>query len=215
MFPTAPYIEQRERWPSAGRHILAHHDEDTIIVYQAYSREIGRFAATNGCFGGGFGYGRMSWVKPNFLWMMYRSEWGLAPNQEVVLAIRLRRAFFDSLLAAAVASSFTASGYSDEEAWSEALRTSDVRLQWDPDHLPSGERCVRRALQLGLRGATLRAYGRKEALEIVDVSEFVAEQRANARGGATQLLTPVERVYVPADPIVSARIGIDLASPNR
>jgi len=28
---------------------------------------------------------------------------------------------------------------------------SDVRLQWDPDHLPTGESHKRRAIQLGLR----------------------------------------------------------------
>lgn len=28
---------------------------------------------------------------------------------------------------------------------------SDVRLQWDPDHVPTGESHKRRAIQLGLR----------------------------------------------------------------
>ena len=42
-------------------------------------------------------YNRMSWIKPNFLWMMYRSNWGRSQGQEVVLAVRLKRSFFDSL----------------------------------------------------------------------------------------------------------------------
>jgi len=50
-----------------------------------------------GFFGGASSLERMSWVKPNFLWMMYRSDRGRSPNQEVVLAVRLRRTFFDSL----------------------------------------------------------------------------------------------------------------------
>ena len=33
--PTEPYLEQQSRWPSSGRHILAHFDEKTIVVYQA------------------------------------------------------------------------------------------------------------------------------------------------------------------------------------
>ena len=73
---TAPYVEQMKRWPKAGRHILAQFDDDTIIVYQAYRPEIGKFAVENGYFGGEFKYSRMSWIKPNFLWMMYRSQWG-------------------------------------------------------------------------------------------------------------------------------------------
>ena len=98
---TAPYREQSRLWPAAGRHILAQFDEKTIIVYQAYSPAIGQFAAANGFFGGEFSYARMSWVKPNFLWMMYRSDWGRALGQEVVLAVRLRRVFFEGLLARA------------------------------------------------------------------------------------------------------------------
>ena len=63
-------------WPKEGRHILAQFDDDTVIVYQAYRPSIGRYAAEHGAFGGDFSYSRMSWVKPNFLWMMYRSGWG-------------------------------------------------------------------------------------------------------------------------------------------
>ena len=105
---TAPYAEQMNRWPQTGRHILVQFDEETIIVYQAYRPKIGKFAVERGHLGGEFKYSRMSWIKPNFLWMMYRSEWGQAEGQEVVLALRLKRRFFDFLLAQAVPSSFDA-----------------------------------------------------------------------------------------------------------
>jgi hypothetical protein len=205
---TAPYAEQCAGWPSAGRHILAHYDQDTIVVYQAYAPAIATYALEHGCFGGGFSYQRMSWVKPNFLWMMYRSDWGRAPGQERVLAVRLRRAFFESLLARAVASSFRASGYTDEGAWKAAVQRSEVRLQWDPDHLPSGQPCARRALQLGLRGSALDAYGRAESLEIIDMSSFVAEQRENARHGAERLVMPIERVYPLSDAKIAEAVGL-------
>ena len=73
--PITPYCDQGSAWPSAGRHILAQYDDDTIVVYQAYSQAIGGFALQHGYFGGDFKYTRMSWIKPNFLWMMYRSDW--------------------------------------------------------------------------------------------------------------------------------------------
>lgn len=205
---TAPYIEQRARWPTAGRHILAHYDDDTIIVYQAYSPAIASYALEHGHFGGSFSYRRMSWVKPNFLWMMHRSDWGRASGQEKVLAVRLRRSFFESLLAQAVPSSFQASACTDENTWEDAVRKSDVRLQWDPDHIPSGEPCSRRALQLGLRRGALAAYGRTESLEIIDMSEFVAEQREKVHGGAEGLLIPIERVYALSDASSAAAIGL-------
>lgn len=206
---TAPYREQSRLWPAAGRHILAQFDEKTIIVYQAYSPAIGQLAAANGFFSGEFSYARMSWVKPNFLWMMYRSDWGRALGQEVVLAVRLRRVFFEGLLARAIPSSFDAALFADREAWQSAVRRSDVRLQWDPDHLPSGEPCARRAIQLGLRGRTLAAYGKNEIIEIADISEFVATQRGNTVGAARNLVMPVERIYVPHDAVIRSRIGLD------
>lgn len=198
---TAAYAEQMGRWPQTGQHILAQFDDDTVIVYQAYSPSIGRFAVENGFFGGDFKYSRMSWSKPNFLWMMYRSQWGHAEGQEVVLAIRLKREFFDSLLAQAVPSSFDAYMFGSRDEWAAAVARSDVRLQWDPDHLPSGEKCERRAIQLGLRGAALEAYGKREIVQIIDMSAFVAEQRSNVpEWKSGKLMTPVEHVYAPADP---------------
>jgi hypothetical protein len=63
--------------------------------------------------------------------------------------------------------------------------------------MPNGEKCERRAIQLGLRGAALEAYGKQEIVQIIDMSAFVAEQRANIadwRNG--KLVTPTEDVYV-------------------
>jgi hypothetical protein len=73
-FLIAPYAEQMQGWPETGQHILAQFDEETILVFQAYRPSIGRFTVENGFSGGDFRYSRMSWIKPNFLWMMYRSQ---------------------------------------------------------------------------------------------------------------------------------------------
>jgi hypothetical protein len=45
---------------------------------------------------------------------------------------------------------------------------------------------------------------------VVDLSEFVAEQRfiLSTQGGSA-LVTPRERVYRPADPAVAARLRLD------
>jgi Domain of unknown function (DUF4291) len=207
--PTGSYADQAKSWPRSGRHLLAHFDDDTLIVYQAFQPAIGRFAVANGYFGGPFSYTRMSWIKPNFLWMMYRSDWGRSEGQEVVLGLRLRRTFFDALLAQAVPSSFQPTTFEDEREWQTAVQRSDVRLQWDPDHLPTGEKCERRAIQLGLRGKTLDAYGKRELVEVIDMSDFVAEQRANADAWQSgRLLTPLESVYVPHDSHIRDRVGL-------
>jgi hypothetical protein len=72
---TEPYLLQTTSWPNSGRHILAQFDDESVIVYQAYRPAIGHFAAQHGYFGGPSSLSRMSWNKPNFLWMMYRCGW--------------------------------------------------------------------------------------------------------------------------------------------
>src|SRR3954453_10694373 len=143
---TEPYLEQRRRRPATGRHVLAQFDDDSVVVYQAYRPEIGHFAAKNGHFGGGFSLGRMSWVKPNYLWMMCRSGWGTKQGQEVTLAVRLRRDAFDEILRQAIHSTFVSEVYGTQDEWRRAVAGSDVRLQWDPDHNPAGNPVERRAI---------------------------------------------------------------------
>jgi hypothetical protein len=197
-FVIEPYSEQMKIWPSEDRHILAQFDDETIIVYQAYRPDIGLFAAKNGLFGGAFSYSRMSWIKPNFLWMMYRSGWGTKEGQEITLGLRLRRSFFDSLSEAAVPSTWDHDLFDSKEEWSRAVAQSSVRLQWDPDHHPNGAKLERRAIQLGLRGGTLEAFGRKELVEVMNLTDFVAEQRMELKRKSTSCIqTPKERVYRP------------------
>jgi hypothetical protein len=206
----ARYLDQKDTWPRSGRHILAQFDDESIVVYQAYNYRIGGFAARYGYFGGDFRYSRMSWFKPNFLWMMYRSGWGTKENQEITLAIRLRRAFFDEVLAQALPSTFGAPLFGCEEDWRRAVSSSEVRLQWDPDHGPTGAPQERRAIQLGVRGEMLRRYGQQAILEIEDISDFVAEQRLNGLPERYEhLLVPEERVYVPGDETTARHIQLD------
>ena len=190
------YEAQNARWPQTGRHVLAQFDDETVVVYQAYRPSIGRFAAEHGYFGGEFSLGRMSWIKPNFLWMMYRCGWATKEGQEVVLAIWLARSAFDEILAQAVPSSFADRYYKDREAWQAAVASSDVRLQWDPDHGPNGNPVERRAVQLGLRGEVLAKYAREWIRKIEDITPFVREQyEVLKRDGKAALVTPAERVY--------------------
>ena len=211
---TEQYTAQASRWPAEGQHILAHCDDETIIVYQAWRDSIADFAVAHGYYGGrDYSYRRMSWIKPNFLWMMYRSAWATSPGKQRILAMRLKQTFFDELLAQSVQSSWHEDRYPTHEAWKAALSESSVRLQWDPDHDPTGEKLPRRAVQLGLRNDILEAYGKREILEIIEMTNFIAEQRQHvAAEGSKGLQTPVEHVYVPGDPAIAARLGLDSVS---
>jgi hypothetical protein len=192
----------------AGRDILAQFADGSIIVYQAYRPAIGQFASQHGFFGGQFSLSRMSWIKSNFLWMIYRCGWGSKEGQEVILAVRLKRTAFDEILRRAVHSSHVPEVYQREAAWKAPVGRSDVRLQWDPDHLPSGAPVERRAIQLGLRGEVLAKYAREWLLGIEDVSEFVRERSQHARSPFDRLITPKEEVYPVNDPEMAARLGV-------
>lgn len=193
---TEPYQSQVYQLPQQGKQIIAQFDEQSVVVYQAYNAAIGHFATREGYFGGDFSYKRMSWIKPNFLWMMFRSGWGTKSNQEVTLAIWLQREAFDSILSQAVHSTYEPDHYTRKSEWEHKGKTTDVRVQWDPDHTPTGGPLQRRAIQLGLRGETLRRYGREWIVKIENISDFVATQRQNATPHQyDKLIVPVERIY--------------------
>ena len=201
--------DQVVKWPEEGRHILAQFDNDNIIVYQAYRAEIGKYAIENQCFGGAFSFNRMSWIKPNFLWMMYRSGWGTKEGQEVTLAVTIPRALFEEILVKAIPSSFDSERFESLDSWKNALTPSEVRLQWDPDHGPDGTSLKRRAIQLGLRGSMLRRFGVDEVVKIEDISELVSQQRSFVQHDEHRLKTPAERVFLPSRNDARIAVGLD------
>ena len=214
MLELEPYLSQLPQWPHQGRHVLAQHDAASIVVYQAFRPGIADEAVTLQRFGAAFSRSRMSWIKPNFLWMMYRSGWATKVDQERVLAIRIRRAFFESLLLEAVPSSFLPKHHPSRADWQTAVSRSEVRLQWDPDHNPGGSPVQRRALQLGLRGRLLEEYSSAAILGILDVTEFARAQRSNAHPPYASLMLPSERVFLPQAKAASERAGIDSSPPS-
>ncbi|CAO3597446.1 unnamed protein product [Absidia cylindrospora] len=127
--------------------ILAHQDNDnsSVMVYQAFSDPIADYAVKNQTFVGAPGYKmeRMTWIKPSFLWMQYRSGWNTKDSRQTrTLAIRLTTQFFDTLVQSAVRSSYrrhTNSNsnsaddiYTTKEDWDNARGKTNVVVQWDP-----------------------------------------------------------------------------------
>ena len=54
----------------AEREIRSDYDRETIVVYQAYAPAIADAALAAGRFVPPFSFGRMTWIKPSFLWLM-------------------------------------------------------------------------------------------------------------------------------------------------
>lgn len=194
------YRRFREKLPSSGRHIVACQTEEEIVVYQAYNHEIADWAVSNQQLGGeAFSYNRMSWIKPNFLWMMYRCGWASKENQERVLAITIRKTDWEEILSRAVFSSYQPDVYGTREHWKDCLTRSPVRLQWDPAHHPKGTKLERKAIQIGMKGEVLRQFGTEMILRIDDMTEFVKWQKVYLDNDELDhLLVPKETVYAPS-----------------
>ena len=102
--------------------------------------------------------------------MMYRSGWGQKERQDVVLAVHLRLTAFDRILKEAAHSSYEPLVYPSYKAWKHAAKNSDVRLQWDPDHDPQGNKLDRLAQFNSACGdRRWEGYAREWIVELTDV----------------------------------------------
>ena len=90
---------------------------------------------------------------------------------------------------------FNPDRFASREDWQKSMSGSQVLVQWDPDHGPDGSKLERRAIQIGLRGEALRELSEEALIEVIDLTNFVNEQRENATGDYSNLKTPQESVY--------------------
>ncbi|MEQ1812186.1 MAG: DUF4291 family protein [Terricaulis sp.] len=79
------------------REIRAYYTDATIRVYQAFSDQIADTAIKHQTFvSPPFSMNRMTWIKPSFLWMMYRACWRFKdPGQRRILAIDITHEGFE------------------------------------------------------------------------------------------------------------------------
>lgn len=184
------------------RRILATYDETTIRIYQAYNNRIADEALRLGRFGDSFKIDRMTWIKPSFLWMMYRSGWGTKVDQERILAIDITREGFDNIISNSVLSTYNEKVYSTHKEWKDKLSTSLVRCQWDPDRDINGYPIERRAIQLGIKGLMVDMYVNKWIKRITDITEDVRRLRELKDNNALDIgLLPNEKEYYVDDNI--------------
>jgi hypothetical protein len=205
------YKYQQTKLPKEGKYIIANYCHETITVYQAFNERIANYAVKNQKFGGNhYSFNRMTWIKPNFMWMMYRAGWGQKENQERILAIKITKEGFNELLRNAVVSSFKSELYESREKWKNELEHSEVRLQWDPDHNPIGKKLNRKAIQIGIKGDTLRKFNNKWIKQIDDLTDFVHEQHKHVKANFEGLNVPFERILTfNKNRDIINRIGLD------
>ena len=189
------------------REIRAVYDGETITVYQAYNKSIAYAAVEAQRLDASplFKPSRMTWIKPSWNWMMYRSGYSHKDsNQSHILALKLLRTCFDNLLLASIESTSA----------NVERGTTQVRVQWDPERdfriSPVDVRV--RSIQIGVPGGVHKEAFIAGIVSIEDVTEIarklkrkldeddqVSEDQLKERG-----LLPMETVYPMTDEVKQA-----------
>ncbi|MEV8021559.1 DUF4291 domain-containing protein [Streptomyces sp. NPDC086554] len=178
--------------------IRALHTESTVTVYQAYAPGLGEAAARTGRFPSSWKRDRMTWIKPSFLWMMYRCGWATKEDQQTVLAVEITREGFEWALRHACLSHYAHGVHADAAAWKRDLKQAPTRVQWDPERDLHLNPLPHRSLQLGLAGDAARRYADEWTVSITDVTELAHSVHALVRENdltAAGRLLPLERPY--------------------
>lgn len=188
------------------RQVRAVFDEETIRVYQAYGHDIAEPALAAGTFVAPFKMSRMTWIKPSFLWMMYRSGYGKKDNgQARVLALDIKRSGFEWALANSCLSHPRDATKAEAR---ELMQSNPVRIQWDPERNLQLEPLAHRAIQVGLRGEAVDRYVNDWIVEVTDVTALAHEVAGLLDAGREDdaaLLLPTEAAY-PLPASLAARI---------
>ena len=192
------------------KEVFAQYNRQCIRVYQAYNSVIAKEAVALQTFGENFNINRMTWIKPSFLWLMYRSNWGTKKNQEYILALDIYQSKFNELLEKAVLTSPDSASYTGAQ-WEKAFDETIVYCQWDPDRNINGNGVNRAAIQIGLKGNTLRDFLDTGICRIEDFTPLVKkwnEQRKNGKLNTKDL--PIEKIYPVKDKVIRKRLNMKL-----
>jgi len=197
------------------REVRATFTDTTIRVYQAYSPEIATSAVRAQTFVPPFSRGRMTWIKPSFTWMMYRSGWAEKAGQERILAVDILRSGFESALARASLSHFDRTLHATPDEWGAELKRSPVRIQWDPERTLALQPLHWRAIQIGLEGEAVNAYVDEwiqNIADITDLSRTVRRTLTQEGPEAAAELLSAERPY-PLPREIAEHIGASTGTP--
>jgi hypothetical protein len=202
--------------PIPSRQVRALYDETTITVYQAYSTSIADAAvkAQKLSASPDFKPGRMTWIKPSWAWMMYRSGYSFKDaGQARILALKMSHQHFLELLRRGVLTSHHANG--QERTQGPQSRTTDVKIQWDPERSAKLDILPYRSIQIGIPASLSTTWTEEWIVSIEDVTHK-ATQLKHAIDTHTELadtdlldlgLIPVERPF-PLPQAVQKTLGM-------
>jgi hypothetical protein len=153
----------------------------------------------------------MTWIKPSFLWLMHRSNWGQKSRQERVFCVRVKRSGWEQALSQAVLTSFEPSAFATPDEWAEQFAAAQVHLQWDPERTLRGTGLPYYSIQIGLSRHVIHQYVDEWVAGIEDYTARVRkiyDLLQSGQADKAKRLLPPERVY-PVSGEVGRRLLID------
>tara|TARA_R110002096_G_scaffold171490_1_gene344337 strand:- start:15106 stop:15699 length:594 start_codon:yes stop_codon:yes gene_type:complete len=183
---------------SGLREIRADYDANSIVVYQAYSDAIADAALAAGRFVAPFSFRRMTWIKPSFLWLMHRSQWGSKKGQEQILKIRIGRSGWDTALKLGVLTSPDGPVFGGSATWQQEFSAAKVHVQWDTERSVRGAALQCLSIQVGLSRHIIEEFVDDWIVTIEDMTKPVAAMRTLLKKGKVSEVKrklPPERPY--------------------
>ena len=188
--------------------IRADYNKETIVIYQAYAPSIADNALTQQKFVSPFSFNRMTWIKPSFLWLMHRSNWGQKSSQQKTLAIRITRVGWEKALSLGVLTHPEKSVYPSPKEWEIEFRNSVVHIQWDTERSLRGAGLNYYSIQVGISRHLIHEFVEEWIVKIEDYSPIVTKIHQLIRSGKSKnvkRLLPSEKIY-PVDLKIGRRI---------
>lgn len=190
--------------------IRANYDRDTIVIYQAYADNIADVALEIQRFASPFSFQRMTWIKPSFLWLMHRSNWGQKANQQRTLAVHISRAGWEKALSLGTLTHPESSVFPNASVWETEFANSPVHIQWDTERSLRGAGLNHFSIQVGIGRQMIQEFVDQWIVKIEDITSTVSKIRDLLKSGDEKNAKrhlPSERVY-PIEPRIGNRILI-------
>ena len=139
----------------------------------------------------------MTWIKPSFLWMMYRAGYGHKDDgQRRILAIDITHEGFRWALEHS-SGSHIPDGMSQED-WTALKAAKPVRIQWDPERDIHHNPLKHRSIQIGLTREAVQKYVSDWIVSIEDITPVAHEIYDLIQSGENakaKALCPIETPY--------------------
>jgi len=145
---------------------------------------------------------------------MHRSNWGKKRGQERVLAVRIRRDGWETLLEEGVLTSHDRRAHGAKTEWATAFESAPVHVQRDPERTLRGAPMNGYSIQVGVGRDRIQRFVDDWVLELKDMTPMVRKVDRllkSGKGSSAKRHLPPERIYNPGHLL----IGTEAASSTR